>query len=237
MIAFIDDDAAPHPDWLQRVLSLMVDKRVGGVGGRDIVTLDGALPRTGDVGRLTSWGKLVGDHHRAAGPPRGVDVLKAANMIFRREALALPSGLRGSGAQVHFEVATCLWAADRGWRLVMDPGAEVDHLPGPRFDADRRGAPAAKATFDAAYNLTIALITMRPTLATRRLAYGLLVGDRGAPGLLRAVAASRSRQWFIVRRLVPSLGGQLLALLHFSRGTRLEMTTFSRPDCQRSDTD
>lgn len=229
LIAFIDDDAAPHADWLQRMVALVAEYGVGGVGGRDIVTVDDALPRTADVGRITAWGKLIGDHHRAAGPPLDVDVLKAANMLFRREALALPRGLRGAGAQVHFEIATCLWAHDRGWRLVMDPGAEVDHLPGPRFDADRRGAPAATATFDAAYNLTIALMTMRSALAPRRLVYGLVVGDRGAPGLLRAMAAIQGHEWFVARRLIPSLGGQLLAVLHAARGARLEMTTFPHP--------
>lgn len=70
LIAFVDDDAAPHADWLARMVSAMTDARVGGAGGRDIVTADDSLPRTADVGRITSWGKLIGNHHRAAGPPR-----------------------------------------------------------------------------------------------------------------------------------------------------------------------
>ncbi len=226
LIAFVDDDAAPHPDWLVRMVAAMTDVRVGGAGGRDIVTVDDALPRTSDVGRITSWGKLIGNHHRAAGPPREVDVLKAANMIFRREALALPRWLRGTGAQVHFEVASCLWARNQGWLLIIDPTAEIDHLPGPRFDADRRGAPAASATFDAAYNHTLALLTMRPRLALRRSIYGLLVGDRGMPGLVRALAAIPPRHWLVVRQLPPSLAGQLLGLVHFGGGRRVEMVTF-----------
>ena len=225
-IAFLDDDAAPHPDWLERMVACLADDGVGGAGGRDIVTADDALPRTRDVGRITRWGKLMGDHHRATGATLEVDVLKAANMIFRREALALPTGLRGAGAQVHFEVASGLWARNRGWRLIVDPAAQVDHLPGPRFDADARGRPAAAATLDAGHNLTVALLTMRPSLLWRRPVYGLLIGDRGLPGMGRALAAIPLRQWFVVARLVPSLAGQLLGIARYLTGRRVEMVTF-----------
>jgi hypothetical protein len=57
-------------------------------------------------------------------------VVQAANMALRREALALPDGLRGSGAQAHFEVAMCLWARKRDWRIVYDPAIVVDHYRG-----------------------------------------------------------------------------------------------------------
>ncbi len=115
IVAFVDDDAVPHRDWLERLLSHFEDGKVGGVGGRDIVEDDAhsRLPLTTDVGRIGRWGKMRGSHHLGTGPPRDVMVLKGANMAFRREAIALPDGLRGEGAQVHFEVAMCLWALQR----------------------------------------------------------------------------------------------------------------------------
>src|SRR5439155_4056745 len=112
---------------------------------------------------------------------RDVMVLKGANMAFRREAVALPQGLRGRGAQVHFELAMSLWAIAQGWRLVYDPAAVVDHFIGPRFGADRRGRPERNAVRDATYNYVAALLSQRPELLWRRAAYGLLVGDRAAP--------------------------------------------------------
>jgi hypothetical protein len=66
-------------------------------------------------------------------------------MAFRRQALALPESLRGSGAQAHFEVATCLWARKRRCRLVYDPSVVIDHYRAPRFDADRRERPERNA--------------------------------------------------------------------------------------------
>lgn len=209
IIAFIDDDAAPAPDWIDRILTTFADPGVGAVGGRDIVTDPDTLDRTESAGLITAWGKMIGDHHRSVGFPRDVDVLKAANMAFRAEALALPSGLLGEGAQVHFEVATCLWAQKAGWRLVLDPAAEVLHLPGDRFDEDSRRGPSPTATRRAAYNYTICLLTLRPHLRRRRLAYGLIVGDRGMPGLVRASAALLKRDLRIARRLGPSLRGQI----------------------------
>lgn len=226
IVAFLDDDAAPHRDWLARMLLLFEDPEVGGAGGRDIVTSPDDLPRTPVAGMITAWGKLVGQHHRAIGPVRDVDVLKGANMAFRREALALPAGLLGEGAQVHFEVATCLWAKDRGWRLLLDPGAEVLHLPGERFDDDARRRQSPAATRRAAYNYTVCLLSLRPHLRQRRLVYGLLIGDRGMPGLVRACASVLQREPVIARRLVQSIAGQLQGSRAARRGQAVGFDTF-----------
>jgi glycosyltransferase involved in cell wall biosynthesis len=214
IVAFVDDDAVPHHEWLERILSHFDDCQVGGVGGRDIVQDEqhANLPLTTDVGRIGRWGKMRGNHHLGTGPPRDVMVLKGANMAFRREAIAFPEGLRGEGAQVHFEVFMSLWALAQRWRLVYDPVAVVDHFIGPRFDADRRGRPEHKAVRDAAYNYVVALLSQRPELIWRRAAYGLMVGDRAAPGLVRAAAALCQGDFEVAGRLASSLTGQAAAL-------------------------
>jgi len=229
-IGFIDDDAEAREDWLERVMCHLSDSSVGAVGGRDIVDPEPGATLTSDVGRITSIGKLVANHHLGAGAARDVDVLKGANMVFRRAALALPDGLRGDGAQAHYEVATSLWAVDQGWRLVYDPAAIVDHLAGPRFDDDARQAPSARATRNAAFNLTICIGTLRPGLRHRRCIYGVLVGDREIPGLLRAGRAVLERDASVTVRLIPSLRGQLAAYwrLH-RRGTTIPMYRFPTP--------
>jgi glycosyltransferase involved in cell wall biosynthesis/GT2 family glycosyltransferase len=232
IVAFVDDDAVPHRDWLGRIMSHFDDREVGAVGGRDIVQ-DGhhaKLPLTTDVGRIGRWGKMRGNHHLGAGPARDVMILKGANMAFRREAIAFPESLRGKGAQVHFEVAMCLWALAQRWRLVYDPAAIVDHFVGPRFDADRRGLPERQAVRDAAYNYVAALLSQRPELFWRRAAYGLLVGDRGAPGLLRATAALLRRDRNVVRRLRPSVTGQAEALWLIARGRSISMVPVVKVD-------
>lgn len=230
LIGFMDDDAAPHAGWHAAVLRHFTDSSIGGVCGRDLVASP-TQPRadTSVVGHVTSWGRLIGNHHLGIGPARPVTVLKAANVVFRREALALPVDLRGGGAQAHFEVATSLWARERGWALWYDPDAQVDHTPAERFDADRRGAPAAQAVEDAAYNLVFGMLSERPRLTLRRTLYGLLVGDGGTPGLASAASTLARGDRALLARVRPSLRGQVAATRDIVRGRRVAMYTFGPP--------
>lgn len=225
VVAFTDDDAVAHPDWLQRLMAHYADPAVGGVGGRDLLQPplpDAERPST-SVGRFTPWGKQLGFHHVGSGPAADVSVLKGVNMSYRREALALPRDLKGEGAQVHNEVGAGLWARDRGWRLVYEPAARVDHFSGPRFDEDQRSRPSPGAIEREAYNLVLSLLTFRPELTARRAAYGLLLGDQASPGVGRALVAAAQRRPEVVRRLVPSLRGQVSALRDLRRGARVEV--------------
>lgn len=238
IIAFTDDDAVPRRDWLERMRFHFNDPAVGGVGGRDVIhsSRQEMISRTRDVGKITSWGKVIGNHHLGTGPPRDVMVLKGTNMAFRRRALAVPAGLRGRGAQVHHEVATSLWARKHGWRLVYDPDLVVDHFPGPRFDRDRRGRPEDQAIHDASYNLVACLITIEPHLILRRTFYGLLVGDAGSPGLARAVLGVIRGEDDVVRRWLPSTIGQARALADFLGNRRVEMSPADRTARRSPDT-
>jgi GT2 family glycosyltransferase len=218
IVAFIDDDAVPRPEWLQQLARHFDDPRIGGVGGRDLIA--GQHTPTGvalEVGKITRWGKLIGNHHLAAGAPRDVMVLKAVGVAFRRQALALPRGLRGQGAQVHFEVGMSLSARRRGWRLVYDPTALVDHEVAPRFDADPRARLGPSAVRDAAYNLVSCLLAELPDLFWRRALYGLIVGDRDIPGVGRAAVALLRRERAVLRRFAPSIAGQVAAPLYARR--------------------
>ncbi len=229
IIVFTDDDAVPRRDWLERMRFHFEDASVGGVGGRDVIhPSDRATMRTSDVGRITAWGKVIGNHHLGTGPAREVMILKGTNMAFRRAALAVPVGLRGRGAQVHHEIATSLWARRRGWRLVYDPELVVDHFPGPRFDRDRRGRPDEEAINDAAYNLVASLLAVEPRLLLRRAFYGLLVGDAGTPGLTRALLGGIRGNNDILRRCAPSMIGQARALADFLQNRPVEMLPADR---------
>lgn len=228
VVAFTDDDAAPRREWLATLSHHLEDPSVGAVGGRDVVDLPSQTgPLTSRVGRLGRWGRIAGNHHLGRGPAQDVAVLKGVNMAFRRAALSLPSGLRGSGAQVDFELACCLAAAASGWRLVYDPCAVVDHTVGPRFDANQRDRPDSTAVSDAAYNRLAILLSLRPMLGLRRAAFGLVVGERSTPGLLRAAVAVARGESDVLRRLAPSVSGQAAALADFGRGRRVRMKSAS----------
>jgi glycosyltransferase involved in cell wall biosynthesis len=224
-VAFTDDDAVPRSDWIERLLESFDDPNVGAVGGRDAIGGDDTEypPSAKNVGLVSNWGRLVGNHHIGFGPARDVDVVKNVNCMYRLDAIAIPHGLRGSGAQVHFEVAIGLRAKAHGWRLVYDPAIVVDHYPGPRFDSDARSGPAMSAVYDAAFNLTLAIGSFGTGRALRRMAYSLFVGDRALPGVARAVAALMlgDDRPMILARLGPALRGNAVACLKLARGHRV----------------
>jgi len=231
IIAFTDDDAVPRSTWVDQLLAHFADASVGAVGGRDhIHDDDAALKRlTEDVGRLSSWGRFIGNHSLGTGPPRRVSVLKGVNMAFRREALALPLDYQGPGTQPDWEVAACLWAGARGWGVVYDPAIVVDHYPGSRVEGDLRERRDAEAVRAAAYNLVAGILLSRPELLWRRALFGLVLGQSEVPGLLRAALALPRREWQVLRALPNSLRGQACALVAGARGRRLAMVHFASP--------
>jgi len=221
VIAFTDDDAVVRRDWAQRLEVHFADESVGAVGGRDLIAAE-TDGETADVGRITPWGKLVGNQHLAVGPARPVEVLKGVNMAFRRAALALPQGLRGRGSQTHSEISMCAWARSHGWRVVFDPALVVDHAPAPRLAGDRRER-RARDVRDGSYNLVFGIVSSYPELALRRAAYGLLAGDRLTPGLARTAVAVARRERDVVRIAPAALLGQVAALTALARGRRQRM--------------
>lgn len=223
LVAFTDDDAVPRTDWLERLIEPFSNSEIGAVGGRDVIggdELESTKYLTERVGMVTPWGRLVGNHHIGTGPARYVDVLKGVNCMYRRTAVAIPSNLRGSGAQVHNEVAIGLRAKSNGWKLLYDPEIIVDHYPAERFDVDARSGPAKVATFDVAYNLTLSIGSQGLGPAVRRVMYGLLIGDRSVPGLGRTVIAllTDSEKRIFIEHLGPALRGNSLAGLELARG-------------------
>jgi len=212
LVAFTDDDARPRADWLGRIVEHFRDETVGGVGGRDVVVGD-TSPLTENIGRFSRSGKLVGNHHLGTGGPRFVDVLKGVNMAFRAEALALPARgvLRGGGAQVDFELLTCSWARQQGWRLVYDSEVIVDHEGAPRHGADQRVRPGRRAIFDAAYNSVIATAVLDRRTPFRRVLFPIAVGTRDRPGIIRAAVAAVRGEREVLWRAPPALWGRLVA--------------------------
>ncbi len=126
IVSITDDDAAPHPDWLEKINAhFLSDSRIGGVGGRDWIHQGDKLLDDSQqiVGKLQWFGRVIGNHHLGVGEPREVDVLKGVNMSFRQEAigqLRFDERMRGTGAQVHFEMAFTLALKRAGWKLIYE---------------------------------------------------------------------------------------------------------------------
>ena len=221
VVAYTDDDAIPRPDWIARLCTHYDDPEVGGVGGRDVLRGEEWVPPGATVGRLTWFGKLLGNHHTGSGPLREVDVLKGVNMSFRRHLIAFPDDLQGGGAQVHFEVHVCLRIRRLGLKLLYDPGLRVDHFPAQRFDLDQRNSFVPRAIQDEAFNLQTGILRFAPPpVRLTRVVYASLIGDKGAPGVARFLAGWLRREEFVVRAFLPAQRGTWEGTLHALAGAK-----------------
>jgi cellulose synthase/poly-beta-1,6-N-acetylglucosamine synthase-like glycosyltransferase len=201
VVAITDDDAAPHPDWTMRIVAhYSVSGKIGGVGGRDNLHINGVLQegRASVVGKVPAVGKHIGNHHIGFGAPREVDTLKGVNCSYRTQAVR-PIGfdrrLRGSGAQCHNDMSIGNELRQAGWKLIYDPQIVVDHYTAARFDEDQRSGFNPVATRNTAYNEALIRMTYLPPL--RRVMFwcwSVLIGTRGSPGFA---------QWI---RFLPSQG-------------------------------
>ncbi|WP_295617185.1 glycosyltransferase family 2 protein [Chamaesiphon sp. GL140_3_metabinner_50] len=198
IIAFTDDDAAPHPDWLERIeRHYLANDRVGGVGGRDWVREGGKLldDARSIVGKVQWFGRTIGNHHLGVGAAREVDILKGVNMSWRRMAIAhlrFDDRLQGSGAQAHFEIAFSLAVRRAGWSIIYDPLVAVDHYPAERPPTDPRLHQHPRDRFNATamtqtvHNETLGLLEHLPWPNRMMfLLWAVAIGTQIAPGLLQ----------------------------------------------------
>jgi GT2 family glycosyltransferase len=218
VIAFTDDDAAPRPQWLERIEAhFLSDESIGGVGGRDFVYygtqkswVSGSGRQT--VGRLQYYGRIIGNHHLGIGESREVDVIKGVNMSFRRVAMEkkrFDCRMRGSGAQVHFELEFCLALKKEGWKLIYDPAIAVDHYNGQRFDEDRRDQFSDIALINMAHNETLALLEYFGFLRRHLfLTWSILIGNRATPGFLQFLRLFPSEGNLARQKMFASLRGR-----------------------------
>jgi GT2 family glycosyltransferase len=212
VVCFTDDDCVPRADWLARLAAPYADPQVGGVGGRDVVHHGARVEdRPGRrVGVITWYGRVVGNHHLRF-PPGLVEVqhLKGASMSFRKEVTP-PLDPRmvlgaGSGSLNDTELS---WAVRRrGYRLVYDPEAVVDHYPAPRHGATHRDLNHPEQVYLDAHNWAYCVLKHSPPagrLAFLAYAYGVGCGNR--LGVVKYLCAlprrpgAATRQWLTTCR-------------------------------------
>jgi glycosyltransferase involved in cell wall biosynthesis len=232
IIAFTDDDAAPHEDWLARIEAYFLsDERIGGVGGRDWVyhgtELEAGAKKV--VGRLQWFGRLIGNHHIGVGEPQEVDLLKGANMSFRKKTITgerFDERMWGSGAQVNFEVAFCLALKRAGWKLIYDPKIGVDHFRGQRFDEDKRDTFNDIAIVNAIHNETLILLEYLPPL--RRivfLVWAVLIGTRDTFGFVQWLRFLPQQRGLAGQKWLASMRGRWQGFLSWQQGNRTRFLT------------
>jgi len=215
IVSITDDDAAPHPDWLERIAAYFIcDSCIGGVGGRDWIHHGSKLEDESRlvVGQLQWFGRVIGNHHLGVGEPREVDVLKGVNMSFRTEAIAqlrFDERMRGTGAQAHFEMAFTLTLKRAGWKIIYDPNVAVDHYPAKRFDEDQRNNFNEIAFINLVHNETLVLLEHLPFI--RRIVFlfwAVFVGTCDSLGLVQWLRFLPSQGQLAGKKLLASWRGR-----------------------------
>ncbi|RIL09627.1 MAG: hypothetical protein DCC75_06090 [Proteobacteria bacterium] len=137
IVAFIDDDGIPEPEWLDRLVAPYSDPAVGGVGGF-VFDRSGVQFQT----RYLLSNRLGYSEQVAEVPAEALDRLNlpgsfvfpgliGVNSSFRRQAL-----LEIGGFDEHFnyyldETDVCVRLIDKGWKLKVVPNAYVHHKAAP----------------------------------------------------------------------------------------------------------
>jgi len=222
IVAITDDDAAPWPDWLERIEAhFQANPHVGGVGGRDwlrgVPPMEFGQHNTADrngVGKVQWFGRVIGDHHLGEGDPRPVDVLKGVNCAYRTPALqnaGFDTRLWGRGAQIHWELKLGYAIKAQSYLLVYDPAIGVDHFSGQRHDEDQRAfAFHGQAHSNIVHNET--LILLEHMSAFQRLVFlvwAFAVGTRFAPGLAQMLRLWIKHQPRVIGFMTATLAGRL----------------------------
>ena len=159
VVAFLDDDAYPRPDWLAQLMYRYADPTVAGVGGRAMNGQPGEESEGADqVGKILPDGSLTGYFAAVTDGDVEVDHMLGANMSMRRRVIDELGGIRDfyPGTCLREESDIALRARAAGYRLIYTPDAVVRHMGGTyakghRFDR--------RYEYYAARNHTVLLLT------------------------------------------------------------------------------
>ena len=216
IVAITDDDAVPHTNWIERIEAhFLSDSAIGGVGGRDLVYRDGMKLIEGTseiVGKVQWFGRVIGNHHLGVGEPREVDLLKGVNSSYRRTAIAgfrFNGRLQVSGTNTHYELAIGLALKRAGWKLIYDPNMIVDHYQGERLFMAQRRQLNSVALSKTVHNQTLILMEhFLPLQQAIFLLWAVLIGTRGAPGLVQFLRFLPREGRFAGHKLLASWRGR-----------------------------
>ncbi|MBC7287162.1 MAG: glycosyltransferase [Armatimonadetes bacterium] len=226
VVAFTDDDCVPRPEWISRMLAHYADRSVGGVGGRDVIHYGDRIVE-GDVrvvGRYQWFGRPIGNHHLSliGCRPADVDILKGANMSFRKKLMRpFDEALQMGSAQCN-DLDMSLHVRRQGYRLVYDPAVVVDHFPAQRFGESTRDTEAPHMLYAEGHNwMYVALKHAAWWQVPVVLLYGFLIGHARAYGLGRAAwSVFRDGPRLALHRLYHSLRGKLGGIMTWLQSGR-----------------
>ena len=131
IIAFIDDDAAPHPRWITELVEGFRDPRIGALGG---FTIDNTGVRwqvrktvCDRFGNAFNVSNLFDERPLCRPGSPYYPSLLGTNAAFRATAIRQIAGFDHAFAYMLDETDVCLRLIDAGWRVGYQPDAMVYH--------------------------------------------------------------------------------------------------------------
>ncbi len=187
---FTDDDAEANSDWIERIERHFRDPTIAGVGGRDIIIVNGKSVNgiCKVVGKMFWFGKYIGNHHLKLerGTSVEVDLLKGVNMAFRSsylDAFRFDENLDEQTSSNN-ETDLCFSLKKKGGKIMYDPLLMVNHYVVQRFAGAKR-EDLIKNIYNYSHNYTYVILKHFPWYQKIAfLVYIFLVGQRSSWGLL-----------------------------------------------------
>lgn len=244
LIAFLDSDCVPTPEWIDQLAAHFADPLVAAVAPR-VASL---APDTW-AGRYTrAAGSLdLGGQQARVAPSTRLSYVPTAALLARRAALTAVArdGAVFDPALRVGEDVDLVWRLDAaGWRVRYDPSARVDHhepatwrgLLARRARYGTSAAPLAQRRPDAMAPLVLhpwptltvaALLGRRPLLSAAAFGWSVLSmvrklrsSDVPTDGVVRAMGTATQQTWLGIGRYSTQFAAPVLAALVASRGRR-----------------
>lgn len=210
VLAYVDDDAYPRPDWLTAAARLFADPDVRAVGGPGVTPPESDWPqRVGGAVYESPAGSAFLRHRFLPQRARRVDDYPAYNLLVRREALDAIGGW-GTTFYGGEDTVLCLKLAEKGWLVHYDPDVVVFHQRRPILRPHLRQVANVgrhRGYFVRAFPATSRRVLYAlPAFAPVALGVGALLGwRRPATGLALGVAAYALVAAETLRRHPPSV--------------------------------
>lgn len=138
IVAFVDDDAAPRPDWSMRVVAAFADPSVGCVGGACAPAFEAAAERPRwlsdrllKFAGITRFGSEAREARSSAEWPFGANIAFRAEVLRAERPFPEELGRCGTTLMSGEEWAVVEAVRRGGWKIWLEPRAVVDHAVHP----------------------------------------------------------------------------------------------------------
>jgi GT2 family glycosyltransferase len=120
IVAYLDDDAVPDPDWLKHLAATFRSGPYAAVGGPNVLP-----PNSGSIARCVA--NAPGGPTHVLVSDREAEHIPGCNMAIRRDALRRIGGFDPQFRVAGDDVDACWRLLDAGERIAFSPGAVVLH--------------------------------------------------------------------------------------------------------------